>query len=202
MRKLSLILGLVVCLAPLAGVRADTFDEIKARMARAGCNRFVFRSILQSSIFRQTDTTDGEAYIAFDGRYRVTVGEDTYLNDGRTLYSYSAAGNQVVEQRVDSTTAFSKEVSYLTRLDEFFETRILKADSEYRLVKRTGRMQNLPDSMHLVINKKTLTIERFEYLDVNEERVRIELLKQSSSETCAESRFVPDFPDSVERVRL
>lgn len=202
MRKLSLFLWLVVCLASAVGAHGDSFDEIKARLAKAGCNRFVFRSILQSSIFRQTDTTSGEAYIAADGRYRVTVGEDTYINDGRTLYSYSAAGNQVVEQRVDSTTAFSKEVSYLTRLDEFFKTRILKADSEYRLVKKTGRMQNLPDSMHFVINKKTLTIERFEYLDVNDERVRIELLKQSSSETCTEARFVPDFPDSVERVRL
>jgi outer membrane lipoprotein-sorting protein len=202
MRRLSLLLGLMLCLAPAAGARADSFDEIKARLAKAGCNRFVFRSILQSSIFRQTDTTNGEAYIAADGRYRVTIGEDRYINDGRRLYSYSAAGNQVVEQKVDSTTAFSKEVSYLTRLDEFFKTSILKSDSEYRLVKKTGRMQNLPDSMHLVINRKALTIERFEYLDINDERVRIELLKQSSSETCTESLFEPDFPDSVERVRL
>lgn len=202
MRRFSFLLGLVVCLGPSLGVRADSFDDIKARLGKAACNRFVFRSILNSSIFRQTDTTMGEAYIASDGRYRVTIGEDKYINDGRTLYSYSAAGNQVVEQKVDSTTAFSKEVSYLTRLDEFFKTSILKADSEYRLVKRTGRMQNLPDSMHLVINKKTLTIERFEYLDINDERVRIELLKQSSSESCTESLFETDFPDSVERVRL
>ncbi|MEW6050934.1 MAG: outer membrane lipoprotein carrier protein LolA [Candidatus Zixiibacteriota bacterium] len=202
MRILLTITFLCLGLAAPSSVVADQFTEIKARLAESNCTRFEFRSILFSSIFKQTDTSRGTAYIARDGRYRINLGPDQYVNDGSYLYSYSPSSNQVVMQKADSTTAFSKEVSYLTRLDEFFKTIILKANSEYRLIKLTDRMQNLPDSMNLVINKKARTIERIEYFDINDEKVRIEFLKQTTGSECDDKQLAPDFPDSAERVKL
>ncbi|TET95211.1 MAG: hypothetical protein E3J26_03160, partial [Candidatus Zixiibacteriota bacterium] len=68
---------------------ADRFDTIKEQLAQAACTRFEFVSIIESEIFDATDSATGTAYIARDGRFNVTLGEDRYLFDLRFLYSYS-----------------------------------------------------------------------------------------------------------------
>ncbi len=199
--RIAVILLASSCLAA-ASARADSFDKIKARLAEAKCVHLEFASILSSRIFKQTDTTSGTAYISQDGRYRVTVGSDVYLCDGKELYSYSRDNNQVTVQKVDSTTAFSKEVSYITRLDEFFKTNVVTADRVYKLALTSTKMQNLPDSMTVTIDRKSLKIVQIEYLDINSEPTRIIFKKETSSPTCDDRKFVPDFPDSVQRIRM
>jgi outer membrane lipoprotein-sorting protein len=199
MKALFIICDLVLL---TGATRADSFDKIKARLAAAQCVHFEFVSVLDSRIFKESDTSAGSAYISRDGRYVVTVGSDEYLCDGKELYSYSPENNQVTVQLVDSTTAFSKEVSYITRLDEFFKTRTITSDRAYRLVKISTQMHSLPDSMTVRIDRNSLKILQIEYLDINNESVSIIFKNQTAVSSCDERRFTPSFPDSVQQIRM
>lgn len=195
----SIVVGLF-CLSSAAG--ADQFDVIKADLAKAKCTRFEFLSIIESEVFDQTDSSFGTAYVAHDGRFSVTIGADQYLFDGSNVYSYSAENNQVVIEKAARKEEISREISFITRLDEFYETRTIKPDSSYRLVKKADVTGDIPDSVTVFIARDSLHLERLEYYDINEERTVIVILEQQTDSVCSETLFEPAFPDSVEKVRL
>jgi hypothetical protein len=181
---------------------ADRFERIKADLSTATCTRFEFLSIIESDVFDQTDSVYGMAYVAHDGRFNVVVGDDRYLFTGADLYSYSAENNQVVIERAADTEAVSREISFITRLDEYYKTQVRKPDNHYHLVKRDSVSGNVPDSVDVFLSRQELRLDRLEYFDVNDERNLILLLKQESDTTCRTDEFEPSFPDSVEKVRL
>lgn len=195
----SMLMGLL-CVSATLG--ADRFDSIKAKLTQAECTRFEFLSIIESEIFDQSDSTTGTAYIAHDGRYNVHVGRDQYLFDGNNLFSYSAENNQVVIEKMAAKNEISLEISFITRLDEFYQTLTIKSDSSYRLTKKADAKGDMPDSAVVFINSQASRIDRFMYYDVNDERTIIIILKQQSDSICNEGQFEPAFPDSVERVKL
>ncbi len=197
---LILMIGGVLGISTVVG--ADRFDAIKELLTQAKCTRFEFLSIIESEVFDKTDSVMGAAYIAGDGRYHVVVGGDRYLFDGNNLYSYSAENNQVVIEKVAQKEQTSREISFITHLDEFYEVYPIKPDSSYRLVKKTGVKGDMPDSATVFIAPRVLQIKRLEYYDVNEERTVILFLKQETDTVCNEEQFKPAFPDSVEKVRL
>lgn len=185
-----------------ASAAVDRFDTIKEQLAQAACTRFEFVSIIESEIFDATDSATGTAYIARDGRFNVTLGEDRYLFDLRFLYSYSTENNQVVIEKVSDQAQVSREISFITRLDELYETHTIRPGKSYRLLKRPGEKSDIPDSVTIFIAPDSLQLERLEYLDINEERNVIVILKQQTSKDCDKMQFEPAFPDSVERIRL
>jgi len=196
----------VLCaLIDLAGsgvARADTFDGIKQSYRKAACVTISFVSIIESSVFETVDSLTGSAVIAGSGRYVVALGKDKYVFDGVDLYSYSHDNNQVVIERLDPDDRFGAEVSFITRLDEIYKTAILRPDSTYRLVKSTTGYDNVPDSLVVTIDRRKSAIRTIEYFDVNEEKNRIVFKEQSLTGGCDSSLFVPEFPDSAERIRL
>lgn len=185
-----------------ASAVADRFDTIKEQLAQAACTRFEFVSIIESEIFDATDSATGTAYIARDGQFNVTLGEDRYLFDLRFLYSYSAENNQVVIEKVSGQAQVSREISFITRLDELYETHTIRPGKSYRLLKKPGEKSDIPDSLTIFIAPDSLQLERLEYLDINEERNVIVILKQQTGQDCDEKQFEPVFPDSVEKIRL
>jgi outer membrane lipoprotein-sorting protein len=180
----------------------DRFDQVKADLAEAVCTRFEFRSIVESNVFDQVDSLDGTAYLAHDGRFNITLGPDQYLFDGDNLYSYSAENNQVVIEQVDDTEMVSREISFITKLDKFYNTQSIKPDSLYRLLKKDGVKGDIPDSITVSVSRRALRLERLEYYDVNDERTVIVILSQQPDTVCSNREFQPDFPDSVERLKL
>ncbi|MDH4156941.1 MAG: hypothetical protein OEW00_06680, partial [candidate division Zixibacteria bacterium] len=148
------------------------------------------------------DSTSGVALIAADGRYRVDINDDRYLYDARHLYSYSRENNQVVIEEPDSDFVFGNQISFITRLDEFYHSRIIEPDSDYWLVRKEAVRGNMPDSMTIRIEPEALKIRFIEYYDVNDELTRILIKKQETGLDCSPKNFEPAFPDSVERVRL
>ncbi len=190
----------VFCLSAASG--ADRFDEVKAKLAEAVCTRFEFRSIVESSVFDQVDSMDGTAYLAHDGRFNITLGPDQYLFDGTNLYSYSAENNQVVIEQLDDTEMVSKEISFITKLDKFYNTQSIKPDSLYRLLKKAGVKGDIPDSITVSVARRELKLDHLEYYDVNDERTVIVILNQQPDTVCSKREFQPVFPDSVERLKL
>ena len=121
---------LLLCLAAYAtSARGDSFDQIKQSMAEAGCNLFEFLSIVESDIFDVVDTTVGRAVIARDGRYSIEIGTDHYLYDLEFLYNYSRVHNQVTVERPNPDLILGEEVSFITRLDEFYRSFVVESES-------------------------------------------------------------------------
>ena len=103
MKKLkAVLLGVSLLILSHSVGGADSFDRIKADLANSDCSRFEFISILESSIFDVVDSTEGEAYIAADGRYHIKLAGDRFLFDGVHLYNYSEENNQVLIETPDS----------------------------------------------------------------------------------------------------
>jgi outer membrane lipoprotein-sorting protein len=195
---------IVVPLVLIGGaVRADRFDQIKRSISEADCCRFRFISILSSSVFETKDSSRGTAVIARDGRYAITLGADRYISDGEFAYTYSPTSNQAIVSRLDSGRTANKEISFLTRLDQYYTSTCVKPDKEYRLIKRAGSgVANIPDSMVVTVDAGRQRIIRLDYIDINDEQVSVVLLEQDISGKCRDSLFVPDFPDSAETVKL
>lgn len=181
---------------------ADAFDTIKKRLANAGCISVRFISVLESSIFDSIDSTAGEAQIASDGQYVVQLGDDTYLATGDRLYSYSASNNQVTVELFDAELMANTEITLLGSLDESYNSTILVPDSAYRLIRRSETASGLPDSLRVYLTPDHTAIDRLEYFDINEELNRILIRDLALLTACDSSRFVPDFPDSVEFIEL
>lgn len=194
-------ISIVMLLAQSAA--ADQFDVIKKKLAEADCYSVRFVSVLSSSVFKSKDSSNGFAQIARDGRYHIMLGNDVYSSDGRTSCAYSQSTNQLIIEKLDSGRVANKEISFLSRLDEYYVTQRGKGDKEYVLTRKKGAgAANVPDSMSVTIDSTQSRISRIEYLDINDEPVSIELLSQQFERNCADSVFAPAYPDSAETIKL
>ncbi len=192
---------ILVVVAPFLAAAAD-FNKVKENLSHSACIHFEFLSTIDSKIFDVVDSAVGLAYIARDGRYYIEVGHDRYLFDGDTLYTYFGENNQVIIENPDSADLVADEISFVMKLDEWYDSKALKLKSRFRLVKKESVTGDMPDSMIITVEDKSPNIKLIEYFDVNGDLNRIEILKQESDSVCDDSRFRPNFPDSVEKVRL
>jgi len=192
--------GIVILSAILAA--AADFKDVKLNLSRSDCIHFDFLSTVDSKIFDTIDSASGVAYIAKDGRYYIEVGPDIYLFDGDTLYTYFWENNQVIIEKPDSADLVASEISFVMKLDEWYDSKSLKQKNSYRLVRKKDIEGDIPDSMIIRVSDKSLDIEMIEYFDINGDLNRIKILKQESDSSCDNSRFQPEFPDSVEKVRI
>ncbi|MEW6412814.1 MAG: outer membrane lipoprotein carrier protein LolA [Candidatus Zixiibacteriota bacterium] len=198
------MLATVAGLLLTTGISADTdvFEQIKAMLGEDGCSHFEFMSIIESDVFDQVDTATGTAYLARDGRYNIEIGQDKFLCDGEYRYSYSEGSGQVIIEKMEPTSAGDEEFSFIIKLGDFYNTHVVKKNHRYRLVRKSEGGGSYPDSLYVTVDKDTKRLKRFDYLDVNEEANTILFLKQDYRLNCDDTWFQPNFPDSVERVRL
>jgi hypothetical protein len=201
----TLIGSLVLLSATAVSGDRNQFTALKQQMAEAACCRFEFLSILESDVFDTVDTTDGTAVIGRDGRWLIDIGPDTYLNDGRLLYSYSRPNNQVTVESVGPGLGPTEEIAFITRLDDYFETLPGVSQTEFRLRRNDSTHHSLPDSMTLRLDlsdEDGARLGTVVYWDINEDLNQIVFLKQEFLQACRESALEASFPDSVEVIRL
>ncbi len=200
-RRIILTIWLSLTLATTVAGK-DIFDKIKASLAEADCCHLEFVSVIESDVFDQVDSIYGVALIASDGRYDLLLGEDRYSFDLHRTYSFSSENNQVVIEKPVQGSHPDEQVTFVTSLDRYYTTEVLKPDSLYRLVIRPNIEAEIPDSLVVSIDADAEMIDRIEYYDINEELNRFTILKQTIGIKCDEQRFTPVFPDSVEKLRL
>lgn len=202
MKSVFRVILLVGSMAMASTVIAkDAFIATKQKLASADCIQLSFRSFVHSDVFETVDTLDGEAYIAADGRYKIQLGGDEYLFDRTNLFSYSKENNQVTVQKGDSNNS-ANEMQLLTRLDELYESSVITPDEQYRLTKKVGVSDNMPDSVLMTINPAKATVKRLEYTNENGDRTRIDITRQKLLTNCDSKQFLPDYPATVERIKL
>lgn len=200
MTTIRKVILLILCLSLCGTVSmADSFDLIKKNMSEADCVALDFLSVISSDLFDSVDTTRGSAIIAKSGKYDIKLGLDRYSFDSLFSYSYSVENNQVI---IESAGLEENQVSFITRLDEFYKTAIIVPDSAYFLTRFGETNQDIPDSMIVFIDPVVQKIELIEYFDVNDDLNQIIIIFQDTEADCPSGSFTPVYPDSVERVRL
>jgi len=199
--KLSVIVVVLAC-ALSAGVVSETdpLEQIKTTMAGSACCRFEFISILESTVFDSVDSTLGSALIATDGRYRIVIGPDEYLKTSDHLYSYAGEQNQVTVEKAGSGT--DEAISFITRLDDYYSTRVISPGHCYFLVRRDTTLSGMPDSLTMYLTGRPRRLDRLEYFDLNEDLNRIVFLASEYQAECDQQALTPRFPDSAEVIKL
>jgi hypothetical protein len=191
----------ILILSSIVLIAAD-FNSVKKNLTDADCTYFAFLTIIESRVFEVADSSYGNAYIARDGRYKITVGPDVYLYDGDTLYTYFWENKQVIIEQPDSGDLVASEISFVVKLDEWYDSKALKQSDSWQLVRKQNIEGDIPDSMVITANADSPEIKQIEYFDINQDLNRIKILKQQADSSCIDRNFLPDFPDSVEKVRL
>jgi len=199
----TFLFSLVLILAQSNPVQteSDALEAVKSKFSDGNCTYFEFANIIESKIFGVIDTIHGSAYIAKDGRYKIEIGSDVFLYDGSLLYTYFFETNQLIIEKPDSGKLVSDEISFVIKLDEWYDSKANSKNS-YALTKREGVEGDIPDSLELITNIVDSTIAEIRYFDINEDINRVRFLKQKTDSICSVKRFEPDFPDSVEKVKL
>ena len=201
--KLSVIVVVLAC-ALSAGVVSETdpLEQIKATMAGSACCRFEFISILESTVFDSVDSTLGSALIATDGRYHIVIGPDEYLKTTEYFYSYAGEQNQVTVEKAGTGTGADEAISFITRLDDYYSTRVISPGHCYFLVRRDTTLSSMPDSLTMYLTGRPRRLDRLEYFDLNEDLNRIVFLASEYQGECDRQALTPQFPDSAEVIKL
>ena len=202
MAKILVIAVLVVSLCGGVSLAEDHLERVKKSMSEAQCCEFKFLSIVESDVFNSADTTEGEAYIALDGRYSVEIGDDRYVYDREFLYSYSKEQNQVTIEPFDHGNAPVEEVTFIVRLDDYYRTHEVTRDREYRLVRIDSSAAGLPDSLVLYLKSGKAEIERLEFFDLNEDLNSIVFHSQEAKAECDADKLYLDIPEDAGVIRL
>ncbi|MCP4684381.1 MAG: outer membrane lipoprotein carrier protein LolA [bacterium] len=180
----------------------DRLEQVKKSMSESQCYEIKFLSIVESDVFNSVDTTKGEAYLSLDGRYSVKIGTDRYVYDREFLYSYSKEQNQVTIEPFDHRNAPIEEVTFIVRLDEYYETHTVKRDREYRLLRIDTTGADLPDSLRLFLEPKKAKIDRIEFFDLNEDLNSIVFRSQKAKSKCSNKKLFLDYPDDASVIRM
>ena len=180
----------------------DRFEALKADLGSAVCVHIEFVSIIDSDVFDIVDSMYGSAEIAQDGRFNVAIGEDRFLYDLEHLYSYSAAANQVVIEKARQDLFTGSEIAFVTRLDDFYTTETVSADKTYRLTRSDDSESDIPETITVTLADGGTALEKFAFRDINDDLNTIRFLSSATADSCRAADFRPEFPDSVERVRL
>jgi len=179
-----------------------SFDQTKKKLNTSKCIYFQFLNTVDSKVFDVVDSAYCIAYIANDGRFRVEVGPDYYIYDSDTLYSYFWDNNQIIIETPDPADPIAAEISFVMKLDEWYDSKSMKEKNAYKLTKKKDLGGDIPDSMVIRIDNESADINSIEYFDINGDLNRIQISEQVIDSTCNASRFVPDIPDSTEKIRL
>ena len=192
-----------LAVAATAVPAADPLEALTDRLSRAACVEVTFLSIIGSQVFATVDTTAGRAVVAADGRYHLFLGEDEYLCDGDSLWSYSAENNQVTVEGVETESGDPGMITLVTQLDEAYDSRIIRPGREYELWRRESDGEGiLPDTLMVTLSEDGKTLERIRYYDVNGDPNEIVIRRLSPRDRCPGEAFAPQWPDTVETVRV
>jgi outer membrane lipoprotein-sorting protein len=203
MRKHLTILSVLILSAILifSGiVYGDNFEKIKKQYKDAALVELDILIIIESKIFGDVDSADGNIILAADGRYLAEINNEIFLFDGKCLWDYSIENGQATRNCLEENETFESELSFIKNLDRYYITKMQKPDSIYRMISASDENESLPDSMTVHIRKSALYM--IEYLDLNNDLNQVLINSVGFSDSVNNDIFKLALPDSVEIITL
>jgi len=196
-----LIIGLV-CLIAVRAHTDDKFRLIKNNINSAAIVQLDVLITVKSKVFNDTDSATGEILLADDGRYRLLLNDDIYLNDGEYNWEYSAENNQATKRAFKEGEILDNRLGFFKNIDSYYFTNVVKKDSEYYLSKIDDTDNALPDDMTIYLKKDKDEILKIEYYDLNDDLNCIYINSQNCLNSIKKNSFEISLPDSTEIISL
>ena len=209
-RLLISVIMMVFVAGTLAGA-GETVQEVLEKVRKKYDSiadaelKFSQKTTFEMSKVEQDVT--GTLWLKKTNKYRVETGDQTIVTDGVTVWSYSAANNQVLIDhfKMDENTMSPEKI--LTGAPTEYAPTLLGADrigsTEVVALKLEPRSeQSLVKSMKLWVDKSTWLIKKAEILDVNGKETHYLVTEVKTNIGLQDSRFIYQVPGGAEVVDL
>ena len=179
---------------------AGGLDKLIDRYASAPMVDLDVRIVSTSEIFGGVDTLLADITIADDGRYAAYIGGDAYVFDGNCIYEYSAENNQAVKDCLGEGEIFENDLFFIKDLKKYYKIADERDDSLYLLIRLNHKKDQLPDTLHVAMEKSRLN--RIEYFDLNHDLNQVYFMSDTVYDAVDAKKFEVDFPDSTEIISM
>jgi len=200
MKSSILILPAFLLVLPVLLIGADSFEHLKRHYSESEMVKIEFDLLIESKVFKETDSLAGIISIARDGRYCARINGDIFWFDGQFVWEYSAENNQASKKSVDDNQQPVTELVFLKNLDEFYRTTTLIHDSLYRLNRSSEDENSLPDS--ILVRLQDSVLFSLEYYDLNGDLNQAIIKEENFLDSVNEAIFDVELPDSTEIITL
>ena len=185
----------------------DVLEKVRKRYDAVTDAELRFAQKIRFSMTKVEQQVSGTLFIKKKNKYRVEMDDRVIVTDGETIWSYSAANNQVVIDKFkQDEQSLSPEKILVGTPDNFtatlvgeeklggFETTVLK------LVPKDE--QSFIHSLRLWVDEKEWMIRQVEVVDVSEKQTIYSVLQVRTNTGLQDSRFVYQIPKGAEVVDL
>lgn len=201
MKVISLLLCIIFLgISGLADNDPDCLEKIKTEYSSSAMIQFEATLSVYSFVFEDTEKYPVVMTVSDSGLYRVKIGGDIYLYNGRRTYEYSAENNQATYREVGPGEKPFDRISFIKNFDRYYHTETIEPCRVYKLNRFDSAAESLPEKMTLFLEKGKLW--RVEYKDLNDDLNTFEIKKENLFKNFDQTFFEADFPDSTEFISL
>jgi outer membrane lipoprotein carrier protein len=185
----------------------EVLEKVRKRYDAVTDAELRFTQTVRFSMTKVEQQVSGTLFVKKKNKYRVEMDDRVIVTDGETIWSYSAANNQVVIDKFkQDEQSLSPEKILVGTPDNFtatlvgeeklgaFETTVLK------LVPKDE--QSFIQSLRLWVDEKEWMIRQVEVVDVSEKQTVYSVLQVRTNTGLQDSRFVYQIPKGAEVVDL
>ncbi len=185
----------------------DVLEKVRKRYDAVTDAEIRFSQKVRFPMTNVEQQTSGTLFVKKKEKYRVEMDDQVIVTDGQTIWSYSAANNQVVIDRFkQDEQSLSPEKILIGTPDNFtatvvgeekaggFETIVLK------LVPKDE--QSFIHSLRLWVDEKEWMIRQVEVIDLSEKQTMYAVLQVRTNTGLPDSRFVYTIPKGADVVDL
>jgi outer membrane lipoprotein-sorting protein len=149
---------LAICLFPGMFIQAQTIDAVKANYDKKTFS-FKFELSTYWSVREKTDKKTGLLIVTPDNKFNVTLGDETYISNGDTLWSYNKKVGQVTIQNVKKMDLSSLPSGILTQFlyKYTFVPQVINSSTLYEWTAENGTASRFTNLKLWANNKNIIT---------------------------------------------
>lgn len=185
----------------------DVLDKVRKRYEAVTDAELRFSQKVHFPMTNVEQQTSGTLYVKKKNRYRVETDGQVIVTDGQTIWSSSAATNQVVIDRFkQDEQSLSPEKILVGTPDNFTATVVGEekvGEYETTVLKLVPREeQSFIHSLRLWVDEKEWMIRQVEVVDLSEKVTTYSVLQVRTNTGLPDSRFVYTIPKGADVVDL
>lgn len=185
----------------------DVLERVKKRYDAIDDAQLRFSQKTRFELSKVEQNVSGTLWMKKNNRYRVETGDQTIVTDGVTVWSYSAATNQVLIDRFKMDENSISPERILMHSPTEYTPSILGKDKigktdvlVLKLVPRND--QSMIKTMKVWVDNATWLIKKVEILDVNGKQTEYLITDLRINSGVKDSLFTYQIPEGVEVVDL
>jgi outer membrane lipoprotein carrier protein len=185
----------------------DVLEKVRKRYDSVTDAELRFSQKIMFPMTKVEQQLTGTLFIKKKDKYRVEMDEQVIVTDGQTIWSYSAANNQVVIDRFKQDDQSLSPEKILVGTPENFNATVVGEEKlgayETTVLKLVPRdEQSFIHSLRLWVDEKEWMIRQVEIVDLSEKQTTYTVLQVRTNTGLQDSRFVYQIPKGADVVDL